>query len=873
MSYSGGITVLNVDDDRSLLELTREFLEREDDRFDIETATSADDGLDAIRDRRPDCIVSDYDMPGTNGIEFLRAVREDFPDIPFVLFTGKGSEAVASEAISAGVTDYLQKGTGTEQYELLANRIANAVQARRAARNATRQEELMRLTEFTGNTGGWELDLESQELLLTDGARELVGLPKEETITPAEALTLFHPDDRTDVTTAIERAAETGEQVQDVWRIQPTEGETKFIDMTVAPDASETDATTLRGAFNDITEQRNRERTLTELNRTTQRLLRADSRHDVAKIGIEAARDVLGLPANAVHFSTADGTELVPAAQTAESVSLVGTAPTLPVADSIAGRAYQRGEPIVVEDASRDPDAYNPDTSLGGHCYLPLADHGVLIAGAEKPTRFNRTKTTGGTLLAGNIVAALDRIERGDAAAEYEKRLSLFFEESPLGAIQWDEEFRFERLNQRAQEILGYSETELRGASWERIVADGDRDPVGDIVEDLLDADGGRYIINENVTRSGEIRTCEWHNRAVTDSNGDVRAIFSQFRDITERERRKRQLEEYETILTALNDAVYVVDEDGRFRYVNDAFVELVGYDRDEIIGNTPSLIKPEEGIETAERMLGRVLSSDGSETVSFEVSIQPRDGDAILCEDQMGVLPYEGDEFVGSVGTLRDITESKQRTRKLERQNDRLEEFASVVSHDLRNPLSVARGRIELAADAHDTPELTEAVDALDRSEALIEDLLTLARQGERVGEREHVDLAEIARDVWETTETEDATLVPAADRGIDADRSRLRQALENLFVNAVRHGGPGVTVTVGTMDDGFYVEDTGPGIPESRREEAFEAGFSTAETGTGFGLRIVEQVATSHGWTVEVTEGTSGGARFEFTGVEDWY
>jgi len=78
---------------------------------------------------------------------------------------------------------------------------------------------------------------------------------------------------------------------------------------------------------------------------------------------------------------------------------------------------------------------------------------------------------------------------------------------------------------------------------------------------------------------------------------------------------------------------------------------------------------------------------------------------------------------------------------------------------------------------------------------------------------------------------------------------------------------------VTVGTMDDGFYVEDTGPGIPESRREEAFEAGFSTAETGTGFGLRIVEQVATSHGWTVEVTEGTSGGARFEFTGVEDWY
>ena len=873
MSYSGPVTVLNVDDDRSLLELTREFLEREDDRFDIETATSAADGLDTIRDRRPDCIVSDYEMPGTNGIEFLRAVREELPDIPFILFTGKGSEAVASEAISAGVTDYLQKGTGTEQYELLANRIGNAVQARRAAQSAARQEELMRLTEFTGNTGGWELDLESEELLLTDGTRELVDLPSEETLTPEEALKLFHPDDRTDVRTAVERAAETGEQVQDVWRIQPTDGETNFIDMTVAPDVSETDVTTVRGAFNDITEQKNRERTLAELNRTTQRLLRADSRQEVAKIGIEAARDVLGLQANAVHFSTADGTELVPAAQTAESVSLVGSAPTLPVAGSIAGRAYRRGESMVVEDASRDPDAYNSDTSLGGHCYLPLDDHGVLIAGTEEPTGFSWTKTTGGTLLAGNIIAALDRIERGAAAAAYQKRLSLFFEESPLGAIQWDGEFQFERLNQRAEEILGYSETDLRGESWERIVADDHRDPVGNIVEELLDADGGRHIVNKNVTQSGEIRTCEWHNRAVTDSNGEVRAIFSQFRDITERERRKRQLEEYETILKALNDAVYVVDEDGRFRYVNDAFVELVGYDRDEIIGNTPSLIKREEGIETAERMLGQVLSSDGPETVSFEVSIHPRDGDAVLCEDQMGVLPYEGDEFVGSVGTLRDITESKQRARKLKRQNDRLEEFASVVSHDLRNPLRIARGRIELASEAYDSSELTDAVDALDRSEALIQDLLRLARQGERVGEKEHVDLAEIARDAWETTETEDATLALEADRAIDADRSRLRQALENLFVNAVTHGGSEVTVTVGILDDGFYVEDTGPGIPETRREDAFEAGYSTAETGTGFGLRTVEQVATSHGWTVEATEGTSGGARFEFTGVKNRY
>mgnify|MGYP005853341811 CR=1 FL=1 len=121
------IQVLYVDDDPSLLDLTTEFLEREDKRFDVKTATSPDEGLDQIGDRLPDCIISDYDMPDTDGIEFLQAIRETHPNLPFILYTGKGSEEVASDAISAGVTDYLQKRSGTDQYKLLANRITNAV--------------------------------------------------------------------------------------------------------------------------------------------------------------------------------------------------------------------------------------------------------------------------------------------------------------------------------------------------------------------------------------------------------------------------------------------------------------------------------------------------------------------------------------------------------------------------------------------------------------------------------------------------------------------------------------------------------------------------------------------------------------------------
>ena len=134
--HSDSIRVLHVDDDPDFGDLTAALLEREDDRFTVETVTSAGAGTEQLEQNQFDCVVSDYDMPGENGIAFLRSVRERHADLPFILFTGKGSEEVASDAISVGVTDYLQKDTGNEQYELLANRVSNAVAQHRASQRA-----------------------------------------------------------------------------------------------------------------------------------------------------------------------------------------------------------------------------------------------------------------------------------------------------------------------------------------------------------------------------------------------------------------------------------------------------------------------------------------------------------------------------------------------------------------------------------------------------------------------------------------------------------------------------------------------------------------------------------------------------------------
>ncbi|PSQ39405.1 hypothetical protein BRD13_03090 [Halobacteriales archaeon SW_5_70_135] len=400
----------------------------------------------------------------------------------------------------------------------------------------------------------------------------------------------------------------------------------------------------------------------------------------------------------------------------------------------------------------------------------------------------------------------------------------------------------------------------------------------------LFPDDTDREQLLDQIERTGqvkderlEVETLDGDDRSVRTTltlieEDGTRYLEGVVQDVTERRELESRLRQVETVAESLNDPVYVIDEDGRFKYVNEALVELVGYAEERILGNTPALIKDDDAVEQAERQLGRLLSDDGPETETFEVTIQPKAGDPIACEDHMGVLPYEGDSFEGSVGILREITERKRRARELRRERDRLDEFAGVMSHDLRNPLNVAQGRLELAREDCESPHLDSVEEAHERMEELIEELLHLARQGEQVRELTPVALATLTEQCWQTVTTDEATIHVKTDKTVLADESRLSQLFENLFRNAVQHAGESVTITVGELHSGrgFYVEDDGPGIPEDERADVFDAGYSSVEDGTGFGLNIVEQVARAHGWDVRVTDGSAGGARFEVTGVE---
>ncbi|WP_324661646.1 hybrid sensor histidine kinase/response regulator [Haloarcula sediminis] len=469
------VHVLHVDDDPAFADMTTTFLEREDDRISVQTATSADDGLQIVRRRDIDCVVSDYDLPGQSGIGFLRAVREECPDLPFILYTGKGSEEVAMDAISAGVTEYLQKGGGADQYTVLANRITNVVESYRS-----------------------------------------------------------------------------------------------------------------------------------------------------------------------------------------------------------------------------------------------------------------------------------------------EQKLA----------------------------------------------------------------------------------------------------------------ERNKDLRRYKDMVNSMQDAACIYDEDGRFVVVNEHLADWYDTTREDLTGQKSTLL-PLVRERATDTDPYRALLDGERDQYSTEIEVEfPTHGDAVL-EYQLTPLLVDG-TVEGIVGVSREITKLKEREQELREERDRLDEFAGVVSHDLQNPLSVARGRVELAQAECDSEHLDTISTALDRISRITEDVLWLAREGRDIGSVADVPLAGTVDDAWDiVADRDEHTALRYADEAaptatVEADSDRLRQLIENLLSNAIEHGGEDVTVTVGTVDDGFYIEDDGPGIPEDRRTDVFTAGYSTADEGTGFGLSIVKRITEAHGWNIQVTEGAAGGARFEITGVE---
>ena len=308
-------------------------------------------------------------------------------------------------------------------------------------------------------------------------------------------------------------------------------------------------------------------------------------------------------------------------------------------------------------------------------------------------------------------------------------------------------------------------------------------------------------------------------------------------------------------------EAMCLADDAGIYLEVNEQMSELLGLPAAEIVGTTIADYLPTDADFEATwssfleqgRERGRItlIRPDGAERIV----------DYAATAD---VVPGE------HLSIMRDVTEVSAYVEELETTNARLEEFASMVSHDFKSPLTIIQGRLDLYRRTADEDHLDRAEDATDRLHQLVTDLSTLARHGSIDVIHEPVSLAAVAEDAWSMIDARAATL-EVDDATIRGDASLLQGLFENLFRNAVGHGGADVTVRVAPLEHGFVVEDDGDGIDPDDRDRVFDHDFTTGYGGSGYGLTIVDRIATAHGFDVTLTESAWGGARFEFVGGDE--
>ncbi|WP_226023553.1 ATP-binding protein [Halomicrobium salinisoli] len=437
--------------------------------------------------------------------------------------------------------------------------------------------------------------------------------------------------------------------------------------------------------------------------------------------------------------------------------------------------------------------------------------------------------------------------------------------------------------NPAAAALLGRDADALAGDRFLDHVAPADRERVDEALAGPIE---GERTVRFELADPEKRRTTvegEW-------TTGDEGALVGTLRDVTGRVERERRLERESEMLDSLLEhipmSVYFKDRQSRHERVSQHMICpdpdscIVGPDGKhhhhpaDIHGKTDFDLYDPEFAEAAVEDDRQVIEEEETVYDRVDESTTPLGETFFSSTTKVPRYDDEG-EVVGLVGVTMDVTDRMTYERELERQNERLEEFTEVLSHDLRNPLTVARANLGAVAEDVDHSQLEPAADALDRISALIEEVRTFVIEGRTVEDPDVADLATAAEDAWESVDTEAAELAVRATHRIRADYDRLQRLLENVFRNAVEHGSKSpdsdgaVTVTVGDLETGFYVADDGPGVPEDLRDEVFERGVTTSDEGTGFGLAIVRNIAEAHDWTVSLGDPDDGGARIEFTDV----
>jgi PAS domain S-box-containing protein len=431
---------------------------------------------------------------------------------------------------------------------------------------------------------------------------------------------------------------------------------------------------------------------------------------------------------------------------------------------------------------------------------------------------------------------------------------------------------RIVRFNPYLEKISGYKLEEVLGRDWFSTFVPGqEKENVRQRLMQSVNNMDSNCNISQIVTKEGKILDIEWSVKSLKDSQDNTVGLLAIGHDITISSRILGELQESETkfrqLFLAESDAIVVFDEETKeFTDMNDAAITLYGYSPEEFMRLKITDISEDTGgvfPDTGEIFIGRILE----QSVRYH---KKKNGERFPAEISMGKFSWRGRKMICQI--VRDITDRERMEKELLDRNRELTNFAYMVSHDLKSPLNLITGYLEMIREE---PELfnecygTVMRQAEEMAE-LIDSLLQLSRAGKVIDQREKTNVKNLISTVYcmvkpEKINTELVFITDLPD--IMGDPDRLSQVFKNLFTNSIQHYDPDkdkLTLEISHEMNGSHMvlryRDNGSGINREVMEKIFDSGFTHGKKsgkGTGFGLTIVKKVVEAHGGEVWANSG----------------
>ena len=846
------IRVLHVDDDAEFLAVAKQCLE-EAGNFEVDTATSAEEALEKLKMLEFDAVVADYQMPGMNGLELLRELRRRGNEAPFFLFTSRGKEEIAVEALNSGVERYVDKqGSASVTYDELKRSICGAVKNRIAEKLLRESEERLKL--ITENM--------QDVLILTDGnfkctyvsssirwvlgfePCELIGKPIYEFV---------HPDDLPTVMNAIENAVDSRYEGKMEVRCRRSDGNYAVVEGRgkILTDRSG-HFTSAIVTVSDVTERK----------KTQQALMTSEEKYRSLFVNMlngfaycQMIWDEKGQPADFVYLEVNDAFEKLTGLKKADVLGKK-------VTDAIPG--IKEAHPELFESYGRV--ALTGKKEWFEICFKPLDIWLSISVYSPKRNYF--------AAVFDNIT---ERKKAEQRVSESEEKYRRLFEEANDAIFIADAETGIIiDCNRAASELIGRGKSELIGMHQRYLhPPEKSQREFSSAFEEHRKDKEGTIVESQIITKNGEIRDAAIKGN-MFEVNGK-KMLRGCFRDVTERNKAMEKMRFQADLLNAAEQTVIATNKDSIITYWNRAAEKLHGWSESEMKGQHISKIIPEDIVQ---ELMSKVQSHlDAKEPWTGEITTKRWDGTVFPIMVTISPIVNDKGELVGTVNFETDISEQKwmqevmnEAVAKVAELNEKLHVVESLTRHDIRNKLAALNGGIFLLKK-----RLTQNEDAMSHlntmelSSQQILRLLEFERIYVQVGADELTSVSvghSLAEAASLFSDLKGAELFSDC-RGlvVQAD-SLLRQLFYNLIDNSLRYGEKVSKITVRFEEENnllkLIYEDNGVGLSEETRSNLFKEGFGK---NTGYGLYLIKRICEAYGWTIQETGKQNEGAQFTMT------